>query len=369
MKNSTKYFLGTVIGVLGLASCGHQPDGWTIEGTIAGANDSTLFIEEPSGAAWLVIDSLKLNNEGAFSYTANYPLNGNQAIYRLRVGDRAAYFPVENAEKLTFTANLENMDATHKLSGSAAAEGFNAVDSIITEAVNRHGATTALKDEELIRSIGQVILNDTTCIVSYYAINRPVENSLLFTPDTKLKVKLIGAAATKYQTLRPGDKYGQQLVQLFNAIKKPTSGATMAATSVGRPVVAFVRNDEKGQSHDLDQLLDRDGVTVVNLICYSDALAASNTAALGELNEKYKDGKVEIIQIGFDPNEAFWRQNAATMPWLTLYSSPAESADFLMAYNANPLEGGPVTLIFKYGDLVDRVTDPTALQKAVAASL
>lgn len=365
MKKTIKLLFAVATVATAAVSCSENRNGWTVEGNIAGANDSTLYIEEPSGTTWILIDSLTIGNDGNFSFTATKALKGRQAIYRLRVADKALYFPVENDETVSVTAELGNMDLRHTLGGSPAAAGFNTADSLIADAVDRLGADVAINDETLIRNLGNVILADTTCIVSYYVINRPVERKYIFTPDDKFKVKLLGAAATKYSTLRPNDPRGAELAARFNSTRS-NDGATMTATAIGRPVIDFVRKDENGVDRDLNAVLDRGGVTVVSLICYGDALAASNTAALGEVYDKYKDAGLVVYQIGFDPNEALWRQNATTMPWTTVYSSPAESADFLMAYNANPLDGGPVTLIFnRNGELVKRITDPNELQSSV----
>lgn len=369
-----RYILACCACILALSSCNKQPEGWTVEGTIAGAADSTLFIEEPSGAAWIIIDSLKIGKNGDFSFTSTTPLYGKQSIYRLRVGDMSAYFPVENAETLNFTASLENMDKVHTLTGTAAAQGFTTVDSLINEAVERLGIEKALTDEKLLQDLGNVIIADTTCIVSYYTVSRPVENRRLFTTDHKLKLKLIGAAATKYASLRPDDVHGRQLAEIFAAAKQSSGtaakGKSVAALQIGRPQVDFVRKDEKGQEQDLNAILDRGGVTVLSLLCYADPRAQANTAALGEIYEKYGKNGLAIYQISFDPNEAVWRQNASTMPWTTVYANPVESTDFLVAYNVNPLNDGPIALIFnRNGELVNRITNPADLEAAVSSLL
>lgn len=372
--NFSTYLLGALMLLsMAVLSCGESRTGWSINGNIAGASDQTLFIEEQSGAAWVIVDSVKADGEGNFSFTALQPVVTGQPIYRLRLGENAVYFPIEGSESLTLSADTANMSLRHSLSGSIAAAGFNRVDSLIALAVDRVGADKAADDPELVGSLADIILNDSTCVVGYYALMRPVENKLIFNVNDRKKLGLIGALATRYKSLRPNDPRGAELEQRFIEARRagrPTVGQTMEATLSGRPDLNFVRKDEKGNDRDLNAVLDRGGVTVVNFIRYDDKLASANTLALGEAYKKYKDRGVEIFQIGFDPNRAHWQQNALSMPWTTVYSSPDESGEILVAYNVNPLDGGPTTLLFnRNGELVKRVTNPADIDKAIAEIL
>lgn len=372
MKKNLFIFFGLAALMLGMASsCSPERKGWSINGNLAGVADSTLYIEEPSGAAWIIVDSVKTDRDGNFAFTAVNPYYQGQAIYRLRLSDKAVYFPVEGTDALTLTAEGADMDMVHTLAGTPAAAGFNTVDSLINEAVNRVGETAALDDEQLLRDLGNVILTDSTCIVSYYTINRPVGRRAFFNTDNKRKLGLIGAAATRYSQLRPGDARGAELEAIFSNAKKAQrrngSGQTLAVQAVGRPSFTFVANDVKGQPTDLNQILDRGGVTLVSLIRYDDSLSPATTAALGEAYEKYADKGLVVYQIGYDRNEAHWRQNATSMPWTTVYG-PSETAEILAAFNANPIDGGPVTMVFdRNGELVNRITDPAELAAAVSA--
>ncbi|MCH5219085.1 MAG: hypothetical protein J1F20_00840 [Muribaculaceae bacterium] len=354
-----------------ITSCGSGHHGWSISGVIEGASDSTLYIEEPSGPAWIIIDSVKANQDGQFTYTALEPLHGaNQAIYRLRLNDKAVYFPIEGADALSLTAANTDMDVNHKLAGSPAAQGFNTVDSLISDAITRVGAKAAINDNQLITQLGDVILNDTTCIVSYYTIKKPVEGTPIFTFDEPRKIGLAGAAATRYATLRPNDVRGQELAAMHFNAKKRLRGVddnqAVAAQVAGRPVVEYVRTDDNGKEQNLDAVLDRGGVTVLSLTRYDHPLSAANTVALGEIYQKYEPKGLEIYQISFEPNEGHWRQTASTLPWITVYNRPTDAIDILVAYNADPINGNPISFVFdRNGELIARIDDPANLQKVI----
>lgn len=354
-------------------SCSESRNGWSVSGTIEGAADSTLFIEESSGAAWIIVDSLTTDKAGNFRYTARNPLYGAQQIYRLRLADRAVYFPIENSDAVTITARNTDMDSRHTIGGTTAAQGFNTVDSLISDATERLGVDGAINDPALFSRLAEIVLNDSTCIVGYYTVMHPVDNKLLFNDSNPKKTGLIGAVATRYRQLRPSDPRGNMLEQLYTSAKRrggKTSGGSMEAAVAGRPVIDFVRQDEKGNDVDLNAVLDRGSATLVNLIRYDDRLAPANTAALGEVYDKYKNRGLEIVQIGVDPNRAHWQQNALSMPWITVYSAPDQSLELFLAYNVDPVEGGPTTLLFnRSGELVKRVTNPADIDAAVASIL
>lgn len=357
--------------IVATTSCTQKRAGWSLRGNIEGAADSTAYIEEPSGTAWVIVDSVKIGSDGDFEFTAKTPLTNRRVINRLRIHDRAVYFPVSGTDNITLTAAYDDMDTRHTLSGTEAADGVNRADSIIAATVARVGESAAVNDAQMLNELGNIILNDTTCIVGYYIVKRPIGKTAVFTTDNRLKLGLIGAVATRYKTLRPNDPLGKELEFIYNNArngKRP--GATMEAQEIGRPQVVFVGKDENGYSHDLDKVLDSGKVTIVNLVRYGDAKSAANTAVLGELNQKYGARGLTIYQIGFDANEAYWRQNATGMPWTTVYGVNDEAIEFLKAYNTNPLEGNPISLIFnRRGEIVDRVTDSSKLEAAVTRLL
>ena len=258
---------------------------------------------------------------------------------------------------------------THRVEGSSAAAGFNTVDSIVASAY-AHEGDAAVNDPLLIQQLGDVILNDTTCVVAYYAIKKPIGTRPIFTLDEPRKIGLVGAAATKYSTLRPRDVRGDELAALHLNAKKMLRGgndnSSVTASVAGRPDIEFVRTDSKGKEQNLNEVLDRGGISVVSLTRYDHPLSPANTAALGEVYETFRDKGLVIYQIDFEPNEAHWRQTATTLPWISVYNRPTDPVDILIAYNADPINGNPTSFVFdRNGELVARVSDPAELQKIV----
>ena len=366
MKNNIAVILTMLLIVTG---CKDSRTGWVLEGDLSNVSDSTLYIEEPSGMTWIIVDSVRTDKSGKFSYQAKYPVISEQKIYRLRMGDKAVYFPVVSAnDNLKLEADVSDFGSKHVLTGTRAAEGFSEVDGLFAEAVERVGSQ-AIDDEALINSLATVILTDSTCIVGYYTVKHPVEGKPYFNTSDHRKLGLIGAVATRYKNLRPQDNRGKELEAIYtNAKKKSLSPkeTVINAHSTGRPSVNLTKKDARGVERNLDEILDRGGVTLVNFTMYEHNLSPANTVALNQVYEKYKKSGLEIVQLGFDLNEALWRQNASKMPWITIYCAPSEASNVLVPFNVNP-DGGPTTFIFdRTGELIERVVSPSELEKAVA---
>lgn len=369
----TKQLTIAVALALAVTSCGGDRQGWTIEGTIEGAADSTLYIEESTAREWAVIDSVTVGSDGTFAYTA---LQGapDQNIYRVRMGQRSVCFPVDSTETVTLNTTLADFGSLYRLSGNNAAGAFAAADSIITVNVRALGAGKALQDSAMVSSLGQLILDDRSCLASYYILGRLVGGQPVFDASSKLKVNLMGAAAQHYSNLRPDDPRGKELYQRYLAGKQAQGrgarGVSMQANVGGLPDYDLTRTDPAGRSHNLGTVIDGAKVTVLNFTCMGSAASAANNMALSQVYNAYKNRGLQVYQIAFDGNEGVWRQTAAQLPWISVWNRPGEPMDVLMHYNVDPINGAPVSFVIDgNGDITERINDPAALDAAVKKAL
>ena len=77
--------------IAALSACAGK-DGWKVEGSVEGAQGRKLAIEQNVSGSWIVLDSIAVDNEGKFAFTADsaaaYP-----DLYRLSLDGRKLYFP------------------------------------------------------------------------------------------------------------------------------------------------------------------------------------------------------------------------------------------------------------------------------------
>lgn len=350
-------------------SCGEGREGWTLKGTVAGADEATLYIEKPSGASWVILDSVTTDGDGAFEYVAVQPATA-QDIYRVRLGDRHIFFPVEGTDVVTLTTKAGAFDNGHALTGTTAAVGFARVDSIVNASIARAGAEAAVNDSAMIIGLSNVITSDTTGVVAYYVATRYIGQRPIFDYSSKLKVRILGAAANLYDMRRPDDPRAAELRALYEAgnarYRKPGAAREVAAELTGRIPVDLVRKDVNGVAHDFNVMADRGGVTILNLTCFETATSPANVLALSEVYDKYHKSGLDIYQVSFDPNEAVWRSAAAKLPWTSVYNRPSDPIDVLVKYNADPTSGSISFILDRNGEIVARVTDPAKLESEVA---
>lgn len=357
----------------GLISCGPSNEGWTVKGSVKDGGDKTMYIERQSGNSWLLLDSLTIDGDGSFAYTAEEPADGSY-IYAIRLGDKRILFMPQSTEELTVTTTAGSFNIGHSVKGNHVSEGFARVDSIVNEAVSRAGAGKASNDPSLIKSLGNIIINDTTADLIYYVVSADINGKSIFMLDdlTKEKIRLLGAAANKFNDRFPNDPRTPELKNIYltarnlTGLNRPNS-VSMEANLSGRPNVEFSANDFNGVTHDLNTILDRGGVTVLNFTRFDNQASAGLNLALREAYNKYKGNGLEIVQIAFDPNKATWNQTAPGLPWIVLHGTLEDAARVLPLYMADPINGAPVTFIFnKDGEIVARVDNPASLDAELA---
>ena len=78
-----------MVALIALTACNGNK--FHIDGTIDGASDTTLLLEQSSNGEWFILDSIKVGKDGKFSVSAEAP--EYPCIYQLRLGDQSICFP------------------------------------------------------------------------------------------------------------------------------------------------------------------------------------------------------------------------------------------------------------------------------------
>ena len=111
------------------ASCS-GPSGWSLKGEIEGSHPEKVALEGYNNGIWYLIDSLKVDAGGNFSYKAEAPA-AYPEIFRLTASghDGGIYFPADSCDKVTVLASGEHFGTGYTLGGTPAATTFGRVDS------------------------------------------------------------------------------------------------------------------------------------------------------------------------------------------------------------------------------------------------
>lgn len=343
-----------------LYSCNGKPE-WKVDGRIEGADGQTMYVEASDNGVWYTLDSITLDAGGQFKFTE--AASGYPDIYRLRLGDKTLYFPIDSIETVTVVTKAAAFDSDYQLSGTDAAEQLMTVDRKVIESVNAHGLEGLPKDSVLKRDLANVLLGNPSGALAYYIINKKIGGVPLFDPNNRSDLRIIGAVANAFSTKRPADPRTQYLKNLFITNKR--SGMTAADTIVAQEtsIIEVSLYDRTGKKQSLQEVAKKNPVVLLSFTNYSADYSPALNIELNKVYTNHHNQGLEIYQVGVDNQEYNWRETARNLPWITVFNSETDGMRFLNSYNVRSL---PAIFVIKNGEIVERLTDATRISQSVA---
>lgn len=338
-------------------SCSHEAK-WKVKGKLADADGQLLTLERSLQGNWFIVDSARLDSKGNFSF--EQPVAGYPDIYRLRVGDKSAFFPIDSIETVTVDGKFDNFSTGYVLAGSPQATALNEVNTLINNAISTYGAE-AVNDGNLKNELSKIVVTDMGSIVSYYIINKEIKGNRIFNPANKNDLKIVGAVVNAFNSLRPNDprtKYLENEYLSWRRINNPAAATNIEVYEINFPEI--ILNNSQGKETKLSDLVGKGKPVLVNFTAY----AAENSPAINlALANVYNAGGVEIYQVSVDGDEYLWREAARNIPWTAVHKSPRDGDKVLVDYNVGVI---PMTyLIDKNGVLQERIVDLSTLPEVV----
>ena len=101
--NISKLFTAAGVAVIMLAAVSCTEKKFNINGSIAQANDSVLYLENIGIDGITAVDSLKLGENGDFSFSHTAP--EAPEFYRLRISDQIINISIDSTETVTVKAD------------------------------------------------------------------------------------------------------------------------------------------------------------------------------------------------------------------------------------------------------------------------
>lgn len=364
LKIIIKCFVGLTT-LLALNSCGGKNE-WTVDGRIEGAEGDLMIVEASDNGRWYPIDSVRIDSAGKFKVT--HKASGYPDIYRLRLGDKTLYFPIDSIETVTVVSRADAFDSDYTLAGTPQAEMLMSVDKKVLNVISTGGLNALATDTLLKRELGGMLLGDPAGIVSYYIINKRIGGISIFDPSNKNDLRVIGAVANAFNEFRPTDPRTAYLRNLYLSSKAAERGRTDAPrdTMYAREVSVFdiQLHDVKGVMQSLEHVLSKGNVVLLNFTVYAADKSPEYNRELNKIYEKYKGSGFEIFQVSVDTDEYQWRQAAGNLPWITVLN-PQTATSNLLNYNVTEI---PTSFVFnRRGELVKRVDNLENLDAEIAS--
>lgn len=334
-----------------IASCDNN--NFTVEGQINNAKDSVLYFENVGLEGIQVLDSVKLNDNGDFSFSE--AANLAPEFYRLRISNQIINVSIDSTETVQIKAEYPDMASNYTVSGSENCEKIKELtlkqmtlqSQVISLQQNTTLGVNTANDsiQSLINAYKEdvkinYIYKEPMKAYSYFALFQALGNYLIFNPRTnKDDIKAFAAVATSWDTYYPHAERGQNLHNI--AIEGMKNQRIVAAQNADIQVEAskvqeagvldIALIDNKGQERHLTDLKGQ----VVLLDFHIFALEDSPTRIimLRELYNKYHAQGLEIYQVSLDNDEHFWKQQTAALPWINVRDADGINSQRLMMYN------------------------------------
>jgi len=350
MKHISK-LAAVVLAALTVASCNNNK--FTVEGQISGAKDSVLYFENVGIEGINVLDSVKLSDNGDFSFSEA----ANQApeFYRLRIADQIINVSIDSTETVQIKGEYPGMASNYTVSGS---DNCSKIRELTLKQMDLQTKAIALQSNT---ELGIVKANDSIMTLinaykedvkreyiykepfkayAYFALFQAIGNYLIFNPRTnKDDIKAFAAVATSWDTYYPHAERGQNLHNIAiegmknqRIVEAQNADIQIDANKVQEAGVLNISLlDNKGQQRNLTDLKGQ--VVLLDFHIFAMENSPARILELREIYNKYHAQGLEIFQVSLDSDEHFWKQQTAALPWVSVRDEDGVNSQRLLLYN------------------------------------
>ena len=372
------------LAVLSMASCTNSK--FHVEGTISNAKDSVLYFEQVGISELQVIDSVKLDADGAFSFGS--AATEAPEFYRLRIGDQIINVAIDSTETVSIRAAWPQMASQYEVTGS---DNCQKIKELTLMQMSLHQRAIDISRNEQL-SVDQS--NDSILALikqyketvkekyifpapsksyAYFALFQTLGNTLIFNPRSdKDDVKVFAAVATSWDTYYPEAERGANLHNIALEgmktirISESQQAATIDADKIQTAgVIDISLADNKGRQQNLTSLKGK--VVLLDFHVFGMKESPERILLLRELYNKYHDRGFEIYQVSLDGDEHFWKQQTAALPWISVREPQGLDSSTLRLYNIQSLP--EFFLIDRGNNLVSRSQQIKDLDKSIQSLL
>lgn len=348
MKNIWKAAV-VFVAAMTIASCDNNK--FTVEGQIENAKDSVLFFENVGLEGVNVLDSVKLDDNGSFSFSEAATIAPE--FYRLRIADQIINVSIDSTETVSIKAQYPQMATQYEISGS---DNCLKIKELALKQIDLHKRAMAIQEntslgvdeanDSILKLIDDYkndvktnyIFKEPMKAYSYFALFQTLGNWLLFNPrSNKDDIKVFAAVATSWDTYYPHAERGQNLHNIAiegmkNQRVLAEQNQTIDASKVTEAgVLDIALTDNKGQIRHLTDLKGK--VVLLDFHVFAMDESPARILSLRELYNKYQSQGFEIYQVSLDPDEHFWKQQTAALPWVSVRDDDGIQSQQLMLYN------------------------------------
>lgn len=354
----SKFFSVAVftVAALSLTSCNNKK--FHVNGTISDAKDSVLYFENMSLNGPVVVDSVKLAEDGSFDFSGK--ATEAPEFYRLRIAGQIINVAIDSTETVKFKASYPTMTSQYEVEGS---EENSKIKELALLQLGLQGQVNAIAQNpqlgvnEVQDSVIKVLTAYKENVKRNYIFKEPMKaysyfalfqtftlgnmQSLVFNPrSNKDDIKVFAAVATSWDTFYPGAERGKNLhniaiegmkdIRIVQAERNQQIDASKVSTS---GIIDIALADNKGQVRRLSDLKGK--VVLLDFHAFGTKQSTQRIMMMRSLYNKYHAAGFEIYQVAVDPDEHFWKTQTAALPWISVRTN--EDSQVLSLYNVQSI--------------------------------
>ena len=346
--------MGMAVVVLALCACTGKS--FNISGTITEAKDSVLYLENMSLSGPVAIDSVKLSEDGTFSFSQQAP--EAPEFYRLRIAGQIINLAVDSTEQIGVKAQYPTMSEVYDVTGSDECAKIKELALLQMDLQRRINAIVTAPDlgvsaveDSVLRVTNayknqvkrQYIFAEPMRAYAYFALFQTLRlgqmESLIFNPrSSEDDVKVFAAVATSWDTYYPNAERGTNLHNIAIEGMKNVRIVQSRQLSNIDPNLVNVSNvidinlpDSKGRQRRLTDLKGK--VVLLDFHVFAAEGSTQRIMQLREIYNKYHAQGLEIFQVSLDPDEHFWKTQTAALPWICVRDERGPQSEYLVSYN------------------------------------
>lgn len=338
-----------------LGSCDNKK--FRVEGAITEAKDSVLYFENMSLDGPVAVDSVKLGDDGTFSFSEKSP--EAPEFYRLRIAGQIINLSVDSTETVTVKAAYPAMSTGYTVEGSAecatikelALKQIGLLNRVIAVERNPMLGVDMVRDSvtRMIEAYKQdlkmnYIYKAPMRASSYFALFQTLGNRLIFNPrESEDDIKAFAAVATSWDTYHPGSLRGKNLHNIaiegmrnIRIVRNNRAAAQLDASKINvTNLIDISLPDNNGVTRKLTDLKGK--VVMLDFHVFGAEGSTKRIMQLREIYNKYHARGFEIYQVALDPDEHFWKTRTAALPWISVRDADGVQSQYLTLYNVRSI--------------------------------
>jgi peroxiredoxin len=382
MKNKMTRFFAIVCILSMMMACKQSPE-FVVTGVVAGADGQTIYLENVGLSSVVLLDSVKLNASGKFTFRK--PCPDFPDFYHLRLNHQLINFAVDSTENISFIADAGTFATSYTVEGSANSADIKEITLAQLDAgqalrrLRKEYETDIISDSlyqrqtlEIINVYKKIALKyiytKPMSTTSYFALFQQVDGLLFFDLYDKSDSRAYGAVATSYNHFHPESPRAKHLYNLaLQSLKvlrsdRPINLDEIAATEIDYLDVELP--DLRGEKIKLSEVVN-EKVVILNFTVYQTEWSPVLNTTLNKIYSDFHAKGLEIFQISLDEDIHLWKNIASDLPWICVRDPQTVYSQTAALYNVRQL---PATFILnRKGNLVKRMEDINNLEKEVRA--